>query len=80
MNFFANIFQKRELSQQPTADVKSAQPTGGGDFYSNEVRIDGMAGSLSVAAFYRGVELRANTMSMLVMEYQKRNDKAHGNH
>ena len=80
MNFFANIFQKRELSQQAPADVKSAQPTGGGDFYSNEVRIDGMAGSLSVAAFYRGVELRANTMSMLVMEYQKRNDKAHGNH
>lgn len=70
MNFFTNIFQKRELSQQAPADVKSAQPTGGGDFYGNEVRIDGLAGSLSVAAFYRGVELRANTMSMLVMEYQ----------
>lgn len=80
MNFFANIFQKRELTQQAPADVKSAQPTGGGDFYGNEVRIDGLKGSLSVAAFYRGVELRANTMSMLVMEYQKRNDKAHGDH
>lgn len=77
-------FFKREKATAPAQAQAAPSPqvettaSKGATYASNTVAVNGPGGALSVAAFYRGVELRANTMSMLVMEYQKRNDRAHG--
>lgn len=79
-NFFGNYFLKRESTggQKPAACGEESAQGKGGSFGNNAVQVNSQTGALSVAAFYRAVELRANTMSQLVMEYQKQNDKAHG--
>lgn len=80
-NFFATMFQRREA--QPglgkCADGgEGGTQSKGASFANNVVHVNTATGALSIAAWHRGVEIRCNTMSQLVMEYQKKNDKAHG--
>lgn len=74
-----NIFQKRERSKDASASDGGVTRGTGGNYGGREVLANTPQTALSVAAFYRAVELRANTMAQLVMEYQKKNDKSHGN-
>lgn len=76
MNF--NLFQRRESTAAPSASPSDQSQPKGGSFGCNDVRVESPSAALSVAAFYRAVELRANTMSQLVMEYQKKRDSEHG--
>lgn len=74
-NFFTKAFQRREVT---TAPVKDAEVTGGvvsGSFSEKVEKAGGINTSPTVAAWYRGVELRANAMSQLRMEYQQKNKK-----
>lgn len=81
-NFFSNYFAIRRESKgvgKPATCGDAAQTSvKGASFSNNVVQVTSQTAALSVSAFFRGVELRANTMSMLVMEYQKKNDSTHG--
>ena len=80
MGLFDRIFHLREapgMGKTTCADEPQEQ-TKGGSFGSDAVRVADRNTALTVAAWYRGVELRANTMSQLVMQYQKKNDTVHG--
>lgn len=76
MNFINNIFKREAVAATPASDADVTAK--GGNYGGREVQVNSSAAALSVAAFYRAVELRANTMSQLVMEYQKKNDASHG--
>lgn len=73
------VFQKREAgtSGQPATSEVSARAKGA-SFGNNVVQVTNQTAALSVSAFYRGVELRCNTMSQLVMQFQKKNNGVHG--
>jgi len=78
MNFNINKLFKREATDTSSASSASGASSGG-NYGGHEVQVVSQSAALSVAAFYRAAELRANTMGQLVMEYQKKNDKTHGN-
>lgn len=81
MNFnINNIFKREVADQQPATSGNGAPTSKGASFANNVVQVNGETGALSVAAWYRGVEIRCNTMSQLVMEYQKKKDDSHGHH
>lgn len=76
-NFFA--FFRREAGSQPPADVASETPQSkGASFGDHAVQVNSATGALSVATWYRAMELRMNTMSQLVMELQKKMADTHG--
>lgn len=70
-----NFFVKRFRSAEPLGKATVADPgktqAKGVSFADNAVQVNSPTAALNVAAFYRGVELRARTVSMLKMEYQK---------
>lgn len=90
MNFLTNLFQRREVSipvtpacQSPIIGAQAEQAvqqqgTSGGDYSYNAVGIDSATKSLGIAAYYRGVELRARTMSQVIIEYRMKS-KSGGN-
>ena len=74
-----NLFQRREVT--PPCGQTEPQPTSakGGSYANNAQWVYGEGAALGIAAYYRGVDLRARTMSQLIIEYQKR-DKLKGNY
>lgn len=80
MNFFLNPFQRREVGGQSQANeaTETAGSVTGGSFESKIEHAGGFTTSPTVSAWYRGVELRANAMAQLRMEFQQR-DKVGGN-
>lgn len=77
-NRLTNIF-RREAVTEPAAQNEAARSTAqGGSFASNVVQVNSVNAALGVAAWYCAGERLANTMSQLVLEYQKRNEAAHG--
>ena len=81
-NIFANLFrfrQTREVTPTPgvptTTDpnAQSNQPkVTGGDFEERITYVRGPESALVVAAVYRAVNLRADTMSVMPVQYRKR--------
>lgn len=80
MNIF-DIF-KREQTQAPvpafasipqtdTAEEVATPQNTGANFGIQKVSVGSADAALRIAAWYRGVELRANTMSQLLMQYQR---------
>lgn len=66
-----------------------AQPQGNGcdcqqkkvrsaDFADKSVRVNSQEKALAVSAWYCGLARKANIFAQLILEYQKHNDKAHG--
>ena len=82
MRFFDNInlFRKRETPGVPetTAPATAQSTVTGGDFQERIAYVRGPEQALVVAAVYRAVNLRADTMSVMPVQYQKR-DMAGGN-
>ncbi len=78
MKFFNYDIQKRE-GVGGTAEKATAEPSvSGGSFEAKIEHASGFNTSPTVSAWYRGVELRANAMAQLRMEFQQR-DKVGGN-
>ena len=82
-NFFRNWFKTREAT--PTPGVPSStMPTEqsnvqGGDYQERIAYVRGPEQALVVGAVYRAVNLRADTMSVMPVQYQKR-DFVKGNY
>lgn len=73
------LFKRESTGASPETTSDTPHQRGkGASFGSNVIEVNSATAALSVSAFYRGVELRVNTMSQLVMEFQKRNDSSHG--
>lgn len=68
MRFFP-FLNKREVSDVPPQQNDS----NGGSYEQRITRVNNPAVALSVAAWHRAVELRAKTMSQLVVKYQRKN-------
>ena len=78
-NFFRNWVKRRETTDEPRNGIAGnggdAQTTQTGrSFEDNVVRILSNRAALNVAAWYRGVDLRARTMSQIVWEFQQWNN------
>ena len=79
-NFFVNMFRKREapspIGVPATTDPNAASNQGpkvsGGSFEERIAYARGPEQALLVAAVYRAVNLRADTMSVMPVQYQKR--------
>lgn len=80
MNFSLNPFQRREVGGQSQANeaTETAGSVTGGSFEAKIEHAGGFTTAPTVSAWYRGVELRANAMAQLRMEFQQR-DKVGGN-
>lgn len=82
-NLKPRVVELREFPSQPACGaVEPEQQQGKGASYGDHsVHIGGgnVHGSLTVSAWYRGIELRANTMSQLPLILQ-RYDATHGNY
>jgi len=70
-NFFARHFRSAETGGSTSSQQSEASTSRGASFADNAVIVSSPTAALNVAAFYRGVELRARTMSMLQMQYQR---------
>ena len=79
-NFFVNMFRKREVQPTPSSGVPGVpsstmeqKPTvHGGDYQERIAYVRGPEQALVVGAVYRAVNLRADTMSVMPVQYQKR--------
>ena len=78
-NIFANLFryrQKREVTPTPgvpSSTMPADTPTvTGGDYQERITYVRGPESALVVAAVYRAVNLRADTMSVMPVQYRKR--------
>ena len=80
-NIFANLFRYRQKREAPigvpaTTDPNAASNQGpkvsGGSFEERIAYVRGPESALVVAAVYRAVNLRADTMSVMPVQYQKR--------
>ena len=80
-NIFANLFRFRQTREAPigvpaTTDPNAASNQGpkvsGGSFEERIAYVGGPESALLVAAVYRAVNLRADTMSVMPVQYQKR--------
>lgn len=78
-NFFAKMFQKREATPACDSESKPSYATGG-SFKGQTVQIGSPQSALTVPAWYRASDVLATTMSMMVMEFQKRNKSCGGNY
>lgn len=79
------FIRRRELAPLPqAADQDQPTPTGRQASFGspNEVHIGehSRSNALTVSAWYRGVDLRARTMAMLSVEYQKLSESTGGNY
>lgn len=72
----SRIFKRENASKPVEAEATEVR---GGSFGNNSVQVSSSAAALSVAAFQRAIVLRANTMSQLLMQYQ-RLDRDGGNY
>ena len=79
-NFFRNWFKTREVSA-PTTAITPGVPTSttdqgpkvsGGDYQERIVSVRGPESALVVGAVYRAVNLRADTMSVMPVQYRKK--------
>ena len=70
MRFFN--FGYKQSRETDGGTVTETQGAAGGSFEKNVVRVSNPYAALSVAAWHRAVELRAKTMSQLVVMYQKK--------
>jgi len=75
-NFFG-LLQKREVTAATSADA-GTKTSSSASYGSNAVQANTPSAALQVSAWYRASEVLANTMSQLQMEYQKKNDRSHG--
>ena len=79
-NIFANLFRFRQTREAgPTPGVPSStmpsdtgQKVTGGDYQERIVPVRGPESALVVGTVYRAVNLRADTMSVMPVQYQKR--------
>ena len=76
-NFFVNMFRKREAPIDVPAttapNAASNQPrVSGGSFEERIAYVRGPESALVVAAVYRAVNLRADTMSVMPVQYRKK--------
>ena len=79
-NIFANLFrfrQTRETGPTPgvpssTVPSDSGQKVTGGDYQEHIAYVRGPESALVVGTVYRAVNLRADTMSVMPVQYQKR--------
>lgn len=79
-NFFAKMFQRREVGDKAPCSAEEGKPAlaKGGSYSQQAVTVSTPDAALRVSPWYRAGEVLANTMSQLVMEYQKKNNAAHG--
>ena len=75
-NFFARMFRQRQRELTPgvpssTAD-KAPSQIAGGDYQERIITANSPAQALVVAAVYRAVNLRADTMSVMPVQFQKK--------
>lgn len=79
MNLFNSFFNRREAVSPSACSNEPAQRTAqSASFGAQAVTVSSPTAALQVSAWYRASEVLANTMSLLQMEYQKKNDRAHG--
>jgi len=79
-NIFANLFRfrQREATPQPitpgvqTSTMPSEPKVTGGDYQERIAYVRGPEQALVVGSVYRAVNLRADTMSVMPVQYQKR--------
>ena len=80
-NIFANLFRFRQTREAPVPGVPATtdpnHPTNqpkvtGGDYQERIAYVRGPEQALVVGAVYRAVNLRADTMSVMPVQYQKR--------
>lgn len=86
MNRFARIRNREVVTQQQALTIST--PSGGvpitpteiigNNYEENVVRVNQPAKALTIAAWYRGVELRMKTMGQLVPQYQRKNKPGDG--
>lgn len=75
-NFFRHWpLRKRETTTEST----TTQSVGGGSFEENVVMVRKQQTALTISGVYRAVSLRADTIAMMDMQYQKK-DSARGNY
>lgn len=63
-------FPNFSFKQREAPVSQEQQSAKGADFENNAVRITNSESALSIAAFYRALDIRASTMSLLSMEFQ----------
>ena len=80
-NIFSGMFHKREAAPQPIAATPGVptstmppepQKVTGGNYQERISYVSGPESALVVGAVYRAVNLRADTMSVMPVQYQKR--------
>ena len=70
--FFNQLFKRESTESTQTAGSESTAPKATGhDIVGHITYASGEHSSLSVPAFYRAMTLRGNTISRLLMQYQK---------
>lgn len=77
-NFFIRTFRRETTGQTPASPQEEPVAKGGSFSSECEVQVNSATAALSVAAFYRAMELRSNTMSQLVMEFQQKQRQSCG--
>lgn len=80
MKFSFNPFQQRESAATKPQAKEAVADTGsvaGGSFEAKIEHAGGFNSAPTVSAWYRGVELRANAMAQLRMEFQQRDRRGH---
>ena len=82
-NFFINMFKKREVtpapaSGVPTTSTEQGAKVTGGSFSERIVYANSPQLALTVSAVYRATELRAKTLGVMPVQYQKK-DSEKGN-
>ena len=74
--FLANFFRKREVTPPapgvPSSTTEQEPKVQGGDYQERIAYVRGPEQALVVGAVYRAVNLRADTMSVMPVQYQKR--------
>lgn len=76
-----NFFKTWGLRRREQTDTKTAPTggqTGGGSFEENVVRVRSQQAALTISGVYRAVGLRADTIAMMDMQYQRK-DTEHDN-
>ena len=80
--FFANFFRRREITPPvpgvPSSTNEQEPKVQGGDYQERIAYVRGPQQALLVAAVYRAINLRADTMSVMPVQYRKK-DYVKGN-
>lgn len=78
-NFFTHYFKRETATPASPCESKPALAKGG-SFKGQTVQIGSPNAALTVPAWFRASDVLATTMSMMVMEFQKKNTKHGGNY